>query len=268
MNETLSIFMDNYGYNLIATCVVAFLGVQIIRNILRLLKKGLLESKLDRSLIGFVVTLVKICLYLALLFYCLGRMNIPLTGIVSALSAITLAIGLAVQDIIAGAATGLMLVSSSLFKVNDYVEIGSIAGSVKEIKLLHTVLVTPDNKTITIPNKTVFGSQITNYSSFKMRRIDAVFGIDYDADVEIAKKALLGMATSNPKVLKEPAPVVKVKNLSDSSVDILVRVWVESSNYWDVTWAFNEQALSTLKKVGVEIPYNHMTITYKDGGKA
>lgn len=264
----LKIFMDNYGYNIIAAAVVAYLGVLMVRNIIRLLEKGLLESSLDNSLVSFVITIFKIVLYLGLLFYCLSLMNIPLTGIVSALSAITLAIGLAVQDIIAGAASGLMLVSSNFLKVNDYVEIGSIAGSVKEIKLLHTVLVTPDNKMITVPNKTVFTSSITNYSTFKLRRIDAVFGIDYEADVEVAKKALMQMAMDNAKIAKDPAPIVKVKNLSSASIDILVRVWVNSADYWDVTWGMNEQALVYLKNAGVEIPFNQITVSYREGGNA
>ena len=180
--------MENYGFLYISTAVIAVLGICTVRNIVRLMEKALINSAIDNSLVGFIMAIVRIALYLGLLFICLGRLNVPLTGVVSAISALTLAIGLAVQDLIGGVANGIMMVTSNLFKVNDFVDIGGCSGSVKEIRLLHTVLVTGDNKTITIPNKVVFSSSITNYSVFKVRRLDTLFGVDYDCDVEKAKK--------------------------------------------------------------------------------
>ena len=259
-------FMEMYGINYISTAVIAFIGILIVRNILKLIEKGLLDSSLDRSLISFFVTVFKIILYVGLLFVVMGRLGIPLTGVVSALSAVTLAIGLAVQDIIGGVANGLMLVTSKLFKVDDYVDIGSVSGPVKEIKLLHTVLVTPDNKTVTIPNKTVFASEITNYSAMKQRRIDMVIGIDYDSDIETAKKVILNVALENEAILDSPAPMVMVKNLADSEVQILLRVWVNSEDYWKVTWYLNENVLKTLNKNNINVPFPQLTLSYRDKG--
>lgn len=257
-------FMEMYGINYIATAVITFLGVLMIRNILSLIEKGLLDSSLDRSLISFVVTLFRIVLYVGLLLIVMARLGFSVTGMVSAISAVTLAIGLAVQDIIGSVANGLMLVTGKLFKVDDYVDIGGISGSVKEIKLLHTVLVTPDNKTVTIPNKTVFSSSITNYSAMETRRIDMVIGVDYDSDIEKAKKAILNCALKNEKILPSPSPMVRVKELSDSSVDILLRVWVESGDYWDVTWYLNENVLKALNRNNINVPYPQITLSYRE----
>ncbi len=262
--STFSSFMEHYGFVYVSTAVIAFLGILTIRNIIKLTEKALLDSTLDNSLVSFIVTIIKILLYLGLLFICLGRLNVPLTGIVSAISALTLAIGLAVQDIIGGVANGIMMVTSKLFGVNDYVEIGSYSGSVKEIKLLHTVLVTSDNKTITIPNKVVFSSSITNYSVYKVRRLDFLCGIDYDSDIETAKKILMDLALSTPLVLRDPAPMTAVKELKDSEIDILLRVWVNSSDYWTLTFFLNEKATEALEKGGIEIPYPQLTISYRD----
>ncbi len=259
-------FMELYGVNYVTTAIIAFLGILIVRNILKLIEKGLLDSTLDNSLISFFVTLCRILLYVGLLFIILGRLGIPLTGIVSALSAITLAIGLAIQDIIGGVANGLMLVTSKLFKVDDYVEIGGMAGSVKEIKLLHTILITPDNKTVTIPNKTVFSSEITNYSAMKQRRIDMVVGVDYDTNIEKAKKVILNAALKNHSILTSPAPMVKVKNLGDSEVQMLLRVWVNSEDYWEVTWYLNEYVLKALNNNGINVPFPQVTLSYRDNG--
>ena len=256
-------FMELYGINYISTAIIAFIGVLIVRNLIKLIEKGLLDSTLDKSLISFVVTLIKIILYIILLFIILGRLGIPLSGAASALSAVTLAIGLAIQDIIGGVANGLMLVTSKLFKVNDYVDIGSLSGSVKEIKLLHTILVTPDNKVVTIPNKTVFSSSITNYSAMDTRRIDMVMGIDYDSDVEKAKKIMLSVANSKDTILQSPSPMVKVSNLADSQIDILLRVWVNSSDYWDVTWYLNEAVLKALNENGINVPFPQLTLSYR-----
>ena len=256
-------FMEMYGINYITTAIIAFIGVLTIKNILSLIEKGILDSHVDRSLISFIVTLCRIALYIGLLFIVLGRLGIPLTGMVSALSAVTLAIGLAIQDIIGSVANGLMLVTGKLFKIDDYVDIGGVSGSVKEIKLLHTILVTPDNKVVTIPNKTVFSSSITNYSAMDTRRIDMVMGIDYDSDVEKAKKIMLSVANSKDTILQSPSPMVKVANLADSQIDILLRVWVNSSDYWDVTWYLNEAVLKALNENGINVPFPQLTLSYR-----
>ncbi len=257
------LFMENYGYVYTSTILIAILGIFTVRNIVRLLEKALINSRIDNSLVGFIMAIVRIILYLGLLFICLGRLDIPLNGVVSAVSALTLAIGLAVQDIIGGVANGIMMVTSNLFRVNDFVEIGGYSGSVKEIKLLHTVLVTGDNKTITIPNKVVFSSSITNYSVYKVRRLDTLFGVDYDVDIEKAKKVLSDLALSCPLVLKDPAPMVVVKELKDSEIDILVRTWVNSSDYWDLVWYLNEKGMEVLNRNGIEVPYPQLTISYR-----
>ena len=257
-------FLEKSGYQLISVLVALFLGYLIAQNLLKLLKQALLQSSLDNSLVHFVLTIVKFVLYLALAFYCLAKLNIPLSGFVAALSAATLAIGLAIQDIIGGVANGLMLVTTHPFKVNDFVSIGGTSGTIKEVTLLHTVINTTDNKMITIPNKTVFGSEITNYSVNPLRRVDLVFGVDYSSDVEDVKALISNIARRHPLVLAEPAPAVRLASQNASSLDFNCRVWTNNSDYWSVFYDLNEQVYAAFNENGICVPFPQVTLSYRE----
>lgn len=256
-------FLDKSGYRLIEAAVAAVLGYLIIRNLLKISKQLLVKSTIDNSLIHFVLTIEEIVLGVMLLFYCLSVLGVPLTGFIAALSALTLAIGLAIQDIIGGVANGLMLVSTKPFKVNDFVEIGSYSGLVKEVTLLHTVLNTTDNKRIMLPNKTVFSSEIVNYSYNSSRRVEFIFGVDYDNEVEYVKKSILEMVSAHPLVYKDPAPLCRLKEQDDNYLNFVTRVWCDTADYWTVYFDLMERVYAGFDEYRININYPQLTVSYR-----
>ena len=266
--ETFIAFLDNIGFPALTVLVQFIFGYLIIGNIIKQLKVILVASRMDNSLVNFVLTLVKFALLLGLILICLSTMNIPITGIVSAISAATLAIGLALKDILSSVANGIMLVINCPFKQGDYVEIGSVSGSIKELKLLHTVLTTPDNRQVLLPNSQVFCTPIINYSVNDTRRLDISVAIDYSENPEKIKKMLLDVATKHPLVLEEPAPACHFNYSNDSAITLNVRVWCKKADYWTVNWDLNEQLTKKLIDKGVQIPFPQVTVSYrKEAGK-
>lgn len=268
--EKVSVFnqlLSDSAFQIVTVVVALVFGYLIISNLVKMFKMGLLASRLDNSLVNFVTTIISFFLYLMLLLYCLGTLGLPLSGLVSAISAITLAIGLAVKDIISSVANGIMIATTGPFKENDYVEIGGVGGTVKEVDLMHTVLFTPDNKKIMLPNSKVFTSDIVNYSSNEFRRMDIEVGIDYAEDPEKARKILLKIAQDHPLVCENPAPSCHYNYDDDSAIKLKVRVWCKNSDYWTVNWDLNETMTRTLIKKGVEIPYPQLTVSYRKDGE-
>lgn len=264
----LQLVMGSSLFQIITVIVMAVLGYLIIGNLARLLKMGLLASHLDNALVHFVTTIIRFIMLLLLAMYCLHYLGLPLTGLVSAISALTLAIGLAVKEILASVANGIMLVSTAPFKENDYVEIGGTGGTVREVSLMHTILYTPDNKRIMIPNSQVFSSSIVNYSSSEFRRMDIGVDVDYDEDPEKVRSILMDIVNNHPLVCKEPAPSCHYNYSKDSSIAFNVRVWAKSSDYWTVNWDLNELLTRTLIEKGINIPFPQVTVSYRKDQEA
>ena len=256
-------FMDKTGFNLISVIVAAILGYLIIRNLMKQMKMALLASRIDNALVNFILTVVRFILLLALVLICLSSLGIPLNGVVSAISAATLAVGLALKDIMSSVANGIMLVLNCPFKEGDYVEIGGAAGSIKEVKLMHTVLTTPDNKQVMIPNSQVFSAAITNFSANDARRMDIAVDVDYSENPEKIRKMLLDIANKHPLVFDEPEPACHFNYSNASSITFNVRVWCKNKDYWTVNWDLNEQLTGTLIKKGVQIPFPQVTVSYR-----
>ena len=266
--EKFAKFLEQTGFNWIGVLAMAIFGYLIVGNLIRQLKVVLLASSMDNALVNFVLTFARFLLLLALLLLCLSTLGIPLTGVVGAISAATLAIGLAVKDILSSVANGIVLVLNCPFKEGDYVEIGSVAGSIKEIKLMHTVLTTPDNRQVMLPNSQVFAASIINYSVNDTRRMDLPVSIDYSENPEKVRKMLLEVAQKHPLVLDEPAPSCHFNYSNDSAITLNVRVWCKRVDYWTVNWDLNEQLTKKLIEKGVQIPFPQVTVSYrKEGGK-
>ena len=256
-------YLENSGFGLV-TAIVAFLfGVLIIKNILQLVKVGVLACNIDSALVHFILTIVKYVLYLCLILYCLSAMGLPLSGFVSAISALTLAIGISVKDIIGSVANGLMLVTTHPFKENDFVDIGGTSGTVKELTLMHTVLATGDNKKVMIPNSKVFSSDITNYSANEYRRVIIPVEVDYNADYEAVQKLLLKVANSHPLVCSDPAPTARYNFNGDSAVHYDVKVWCRNKDYWPVSWDLSEQLYMAVFDNKIDVPYPQITVSYR-----
>ena len=265
--DTLSYNIEHFlkaSFPIITFVMVIIFGMIIIKCTLRFIKTALLQSNIDKLIVKFLLIIIKICLGVFLSLYALSVAGFPLSGFVAALSAVTLAIGLAIQDIIAGVASGMMVVTTHPFKIGDYVEIGDKSGSIKEVSLFHTIMTTPDNKVVMVSNKSVFSGDIVNYSTNPTRRLDLLFGLDYNCNRERAFSVLLEMCTSHPLVLKDPAPVVQIKEYGDSEIIYLLRMWVNSGDYWTVTFDLNRQVLDAYEKNNLDMSYPRVLVSYED----
>ncbi|NKX37905.1 mechanosensitive ion channel, partial [Rhodobacteraceae bacterium R_SAG4] len=195
----------------------------------------------------------------------LGVFGIEATSLVAMLGAATLAIGLALQGTLSDLAAGFMLILFRPYKLGQFVDIGGTAGTVKDLNLFVTELVTPDNVQIIVPNGQAWGSIITNYSAHDTRRLDITYGIDYGDDIEKAKAIILRLAEADGRVLSNPEPWVRVTNLGDSSVDISTRLWCKAADYWELKWAMIQGVKETFDAEGISIPYPHSVEIQKEG---
>ena len=244
-----------YTPKLVLAIITLIIGLWIIRTIVNVARKSLQVSKTDKTLVPFITSLVSWILK-ALLFISVASMvGIATTSFIAVLGAAGLAIGLALQGSLANFAGGVLILIFKPYAVGDLVEAQGHLGVVKEVQIFNTILLAPDNKRVIIPNGAMSNGSITNYSAEGQLRVDLVIGIAYKSDVAKAKSLLLGMMVENPKVLKEPAPVVAVSELADSSVNLVVRPWCDSSDYWNVYFDTTEKAKHVLEENGISIPF-------------
>lgn len=267
IKDTVRSFLMSSGFSIITLVSIVFFGVIIIKCTMRFIKTALLQSSIDKLIVKFFLIIIKICMSVVLLLFALAEAGFSLTGFVSAISAITLAIGLAIQDIIAGVASGMMVVTTHPFKIGDYVEIGGKGGSIQEVSLFHTIMNTPDNKRVLIPNKTVFAQDIVNFSTNDTRRLDMVYGISYDSDRKKAMDSILSFAKAHKLILKDPEPIVRIKSYDDSEIKILLRVWVRNADYWTVNFDLNREILDVYEANGLEMAYPHVVVSYEKEDK-
>ena len=210
--------------------------------------------KADLALQGFISSLANIILKILLVVSVASMIGIQTTSFVAAIGAAGLAIGLALQGSLANFAGGVLILLFRPFKIGDWIEAQSVSGTVDSIQIFHTVLRTGDNKTVIVPNGNLSNGIITNYNRQPTRKVVFDVGVDYEADLQKVREVLLALA-DDPRVFKEPAPVVVVTTLGDSAITMSLRVWVDTPNYWDVLFMFNEHARDRLKAEGVDIPF-------------
>ncbi len=236
----------------IAILVLGRIGVGIFTSIIgRLMKKG----QVDPTLTKFVTNISKIALMTFVIISALGALGVQTASFIAIIGAAGLAVGFALQSSLANFASGVMLIIFRPFKSGDYVEAGGTGGSVEAIQIFNTTLKTPDNKMVIVPNSQITGDKITNYSAMDKRRIDFVFGIGYDDNIRTAKEILERIITEDERILKDPAPVVAVLELADSSVNFAVRPWVKTSDYWPVYFDITEKVKLTFDEKNISIPF-------------
>lgn len=236
--------------------VVGFLAIKLILNIL---EKALTKSKLEKAAHGLIKSLVRVVLYLLLGLIAASALGIDVTGVIALASVLTLAISLSVQNALTNVIGGITLLYTKPFKSGDFVEIAAESGTVKEIGMSYTTLLTPDNKVIYIPNSAVVSADIVNFTASGTRRVDLTFSASYDAPTETVIKALYE-AGDVPGVLTSPAPFASVSKYGDSTVEYTLKVWTTSEKYWDVHFAINEKVRETFKQAGVEMSYPHLNV--------
>ncbi|MEZ9145260.1 small-conductance mechanosensitive channel MscS [Vibrio sp. 10N.286.52.C3] len=249
-----------YGVNIISALIILFIGNLIVKAVANSVSKVLQKKKMDRAVVEFVHGLVRYLLFVIVLIAALGRLGVQTASVVAVIGAAGLAVGLALQGSLSNFAAGVLIVAFRPFKSGDYVEIGGVAGSVDSIQIFQTVLTTPDNKMVVVPNGSVIGSPITNYSRHATRRIDLMIGVSYNADLQKAKALLTKICESDERVLKEPGVQVGVHTLADSSVNFVVRPWVSTADYWNVYFDLMQAIKEGLDNEGIEIPFPQMDV--------
>lgn len=238
--------------------VVLIIGWIVAGAISRMVRNRVNNTpEIDQTLGNFAASIVRWVILLMVLVAILGIFGIEATSLVAMMGAATLAIGLALQGTLSDLAAGFMLILFRPYKIGQYVDVGGTAGTVVDLNLFVTEMVTPDNVQIIIPNGQAWGSIITNFSAHDTRRVDVVFGIDYGDDADKAKQIILDTANADERVLKDPEAWARVTNLGDSSVDITMRVWCAAEDYWELKFGLTQAIKEAFDKDGISIPYPH-----------
>jgi len=248
-------FVSVWGMNIIAALAIFFIGKWVAGVLSRTLERALKKSNLDETLTRFLKSLSYIVLMVVVVIAAVGKLGVPTTSFLTILGAAGLAIGLALQSSLSNFSAGVMLIFFRPFRVGDFVEAAGIMGTVSEVQIFATVLMTPDNRRQIIPNAQIYGDAITNFSAVDKRRVDMVMGIGYDDDIKKARDIMVKLVDGHEKVLKDPAPVVAVDELGDNSVNFVVRPWCKPGDYWAVKWELIEQIKAEFDKEGISIPY-------------
>lgn len=258
-------FATEYGPKIIGAIIIYIIGSWVIKKLTGVLRKVMMKKDYDEALQKFLLNLVSWSLKIFLIIMVIGKLGVETTSFAAIIAAAGLAIGLALQGSLANFAGGVLLIIFKPFKIGDLIEAQGITGVVKEIEIFTTKLTTPDNKLAIVPNGAMGNGNIINYTAEGMIRVDTMVGIGYGEDIKKAKDALMEVMTSNPLVLKDPAPSVNVANLGDSSVDLAVRPFCKPEHYWDVFFATVEGTKLALDKANIEIPYPHAVEIQKEG---
>ena len=270
-NKIGAFFKDN-GLELFIRIMLALLviiiGHYLIKLIVLILRKSLSHErknrkKLDRGIVTFTSSAIKFVLNIILVFIVFYILRIPLDSWASVISAAILAIGLSLQDTISNFSNGVFLLSSKNFQTGDYIEVDGHEGTVIEFNMMSIVLISPDKKKIIIPNSTVAKSIITNYSSEKLRRISLNFDVSYDSDIKKCRSVILKAVKENECVLEDPAPSVELKELSSSSLTLVLKCHVNNEDYWPTLYSLNEEVFNALKKNNINIPFNQLDVNLK-----
>ena len=247
--------LSTYGLRVIGAIVLLIVGRMVAGFIRRAVRKGLERAEMDATLVPFLSKGVYYLVLAVVVIAVLQLFGVQTTSLVAVLGAAGLAVGLALQGTLSNFAAGVMLLIFRPFKVGDFVDTAGTAGSVEEIGIFSTTLKSPDNVKIVVPNSQVYGQTIKNFNGFETRRVDMVMGISYDDDIQRALDTITGIVTKDERVLADPAPLVAVSNLGDSSVDIVVRPWCKGSDYWALTFDLTRQLKEGLEAAGCSIPF-------------
>ena len=254
--------------NIALAAAIFIVGRMIAKALGSLLEKVLRKSRMDDILINFVTSIANILMLLVVVVASLDQLGVDTTSMIALVGAAGLAVGLALQGSLQNFAAGVMLIVFRPFKEGDFVEVAGVSGIVEQITIFNTVMRTADNKEVIVPNGNIYSGVITNYSARDTRRVDMVFGIGYDDDLKKAKAVLEDIINSDSRVLKDPAPVIAVSELADSSVNFVVRPWVNSADYWNVLFETTEAVKLRFDAEGISIPYPQMDVhQYKHESK-
>lgn len=253
-------YVMEYGLKIIIAVIVLIIGLRIIKSLVKIADKGMQKRNVDESLRPFLKSITSALLKVALFISVIQMVGIATTSFVAILGAAGLAVGLALSGTLQNFAGGVVILLLKPFKKGDWVEAQGYAGTVNEIQIFFTILKTPDNKTVVLPNGPLSTGSLVNYSTEPTRRVDMEFGIGYDDDIDKTKATLNKLIEADSRIHKDPAPAVLLGTLADSSVNFKVRVWCDAGDYWGIYFDFHEQVKKTFDAESIGIPYPQMDV--------
>ncbi|MBQ8416098.1 MAG: mechanosensitive ion channel [Clostridia bacterium] len=263
INGLIALAMD-VGAKLLASILVFIIGRIIIKAVVKKLRNGKKAEKMDPTVSHFLFNLINVALNIILVVTIIAIMGVPMASVVAAIASAGVAIGLALQGSLSNLAGGIMILIFHPFRVGDYIEAADYSGTVIDLDIFYTFLNTSDNKRVTIPNGSVMGSAIINYSKNAQRRVDLTFNVAYGTDIERVKSILTEEADKHELVLKDPAIFCRLTKQNESSLDFTLRVWVEKDNYWQVNFDLLEAINNRFVQEGIEVPFNQIDVHVKE----
>ncbi|HHN48545.1 MAG TPA: mechanosensitive ion channel [Bacteroidales bacterium] len=258
-------FAIQYGLKLLGALVVLIIGWKIIGMLNRFMNRSMDKREMEPSLKSFLSSLVVILLRVMLIITVLTMLGVAMTSFIAILGAAGLAVGLALSGTLQNFAGGVMILLFKPFKVGDFIDAQGYMGTVSEIQIFNTILKTPDNKTVIIPNGGLATSSMVNFSTEPQRRVDWTFGIAYGDDAEKAKSVILDLIKADKRVLADPEPFVAISELADSSVNFTARAWVNAADYWGLFFDMNQKVYQTFPQKGLSIPFPQMDVHVHNG---
>ena len=241
----------------IITFIIAYAASRVV---LKVADKLFARSRMEKTIEKFLRSALRILMWALIFLIVAGSLGIDVSSMIALLSVASLAVTLSVQGALSNLAGGIMLLSTHPFRVGDFVEVGTVSGTVQEIGMTYTTLVTPDQKEIFVPNSQIVTAKIVNYNALGRRRVDLTYTASYDAPTETVRTAILEAVAAFPQVTDEPAPTVVLSEYGASSISYLARLWVSAADYWTVYYGMNEKVRETFAAHGVEMTYDHLNV--------
>ncbi len=251
------------GIRLLCAILVFVIGFKLVNVFVKRIKSGKVPKNIDLSAASFIGSFISIALKVVIIVSVIAILGVPMSSVVALVASAGVAVGLAVQGALSNLVGGIMILLFRPFRVGDYIEASSAAGTVREITVFYTILATPDNKIITVPNGGLTNSVVTNYSAEETRRVDIELFADYSQDVETVKKTLLDVASKSPKILAEPEKMAVILDCGDKGIQYALRVWCKSDDYWDVRFALIENVRNAFKDANIDIPVPQLDVRIK-----
>lgn len=244
-----------FSLNIVAALAIFVIGRIVIRFVVAGMRRAMRRSEVDATLETFICNLVRIALLVVVVIMAIGQLGVQTTSFIAIFGAAGLAVGLALQGSLSNFAAGVLIVLFRPYKIGDYIEAAGVAGTVELVQILTTILKTPDNKQVIVPNGQVMGSIITNYSANDTRRVDLTVGVSYSDDLDKVRKTLEELVAAEDRILEEPACTIAVQALADSSVNFICRPWVKTPDYWPVYFAMTEAIKKRFDKDDISFPF-------------
>ncbi len=253
----------SYAFKIILALIIVFVGLKLAKLLVKLINKTKAFGKLEEAVKSFLNSFIKILLYIVIFISAATTLGVPATSFITILASCGLAIGMALQGSLSNLAGGIMILIFKPFKMGDYIISGGFEGTVKEINILYTKLVTPDNKNVTIPNGSISNAPVVDVTGNDTRRVDVNLGVSYNSDMKTVLETLIAIGESCEYALSEPAPVAAITGYADSAVNVSLRIWVKTDDYWNALFYMNESVKKKIDSKVLDIPYPQMDVHIK-----